>query len=135
MKRDALFTVARFLLPRDDRVRFPDSAAFVTRSLQTFVGDFCPELFQSRGGRFVRVPFCVIRCPRHFIQAPLTENLDSTPMGGLSRWSVTLATARPIYAKAAYMQKQRFIMRSRSRRLAVVARAHAVPPGSRIRLD
>src|SRR5262245_58496022 len=70
IKSDDLLTVAGFLLPRDDRVRFPDSAAFVARSFQTFVGDLSPELFQSQGCRLVRVPFCIIRGPRHFIQAP-----------------------------------------------------------------
>ena len=63
-----------FLLPCDHRVRFPDSAAFVAGSLQTLVGDFRPEHFQSPGCRLVRVRFSVIRYPRHRDQAPVAQN-------------------------------------------------------------
>ena len=54
-----LTTEAGLLLPCYHRVRFPDSAAFVAGSLQTFVGDFRPEHFQSPGCRLVRVSFGV----------------------------------------------------------------------------
>ena len=60
-----LTTEAGLLLPCYHRVRFPDSAAFVAGSLQTFVGDFRPEHFQSPGCRLVRVPFSVVGSPRH----------------------------------------------------------------------
>ena len=67
-------TEARFLPPCYHRVRFPDSTAFVAGSLQTFVGDFRPEHFQSPGCRLVRVRFSVIRYPRHRDQAPVAQN-------------------------------------------------------------
>jgi hypothetical protein len=57
-------------LPRDHSVRFPDSAAFVASSFQGFVGDFRPELFQRRRCRLMRVPFGIIRRPRHLIRLP-----------------------------------------------------------------
>jgi len=52
-------------LPCDDGIRFPDRAAFVAGSLQAFVGDFRPNLFQRPRCRLVRMPFGVIRSPRH----------------------------------------------------------------------
>jgi hypothetical protein len=51
--------------PRDHSVRFPNSAAFVAGSLQGIVGDFRPKLFQRPRSRLVRVPFGIIRSPRH----------------------------------------------------------------------
>ena len=36
--------VAGFRTPRDNSVRFSDSAAFIAGSFQAFVGDFRPEL-------------------------------------------------------------------------------------------
>jgi hypothetical protein len=61
------------MLPRDYSVRFSDSSAFIASSLQRFVGDFRPKLFQLRRCRLVRVPFGIIRSPWHFDQAPLSR--------------------------------------------------------------
>ena len=62
---------ASFSLPRDHSVCFPDGATFVAGSFQAFVGDFRPELFERARRRFVRVPFGVIRCPRHLTTLPI----------------------------------------------------------------
>jgi hypothetical protein len=59
-----------FRLPRDHSVRFPDSAAFVAGSFQGFIGDFRPKLSQRPRCRLVRVPFGIIRSPRHLIRFP-----------------------------------------------------------------
>ncbi len=56
---------AVFCVPRDHGVRFPDRAAFVASSFEAFVGDFCPKLFQRSRCRLVRMPFGVVRSPRH----------------------------------------------------------------------
>jgi hypothetical protein len=55
--------IAGLGLPRDYSVRFPNGAAFVAGSLSGVVGDFRPELFPRC--RLVRVPFGIIRSPRH----------------------------------------------------------------------
>ena len=56
--------------PRNHSVRFPDRATFVAGSCQAFVGDFRPQLFQRSRCRLVRMPFGIIRSPRHS-QAPV----------------------------------------------------------------
>jgi hypothetical protein len=38
--------VAGFYLPRDYRIRLPYGPAFVAGSIQAFIGDFRPKLFQ-----------------------------------------------------------------------------------------
>jgi hypothetical protein len=63
-----------FRLLRDHSVRFPDSAAFVGGSVQGFIGNFRPKLFQRLSCRLVRVPFGIIRTPA----PPLLPN----PHGG-----------------------------------------------------
>ena len=73
-KAKFLTTEAGFLLPRDHRVRFPDSATFVAGSLQTLVGDFRPRaLLKPRSSP------CACVFQRHsvstaFNQAPVTRN-------------------------------------------------------------
>ena len=62
--------VVGFRLPCDHSVRFADSAAFVAGLFQAVIGDFRPELFQRPRCRLVRVPFGVIRCPRHLTKLP-----------------------------------------------------------------
>ena len=57
--------VGAFRLPRDDGVRFPDRAAFIAGSLQGFVCDLRPKLLQRPRCRLVRMPFGVVRNPRH----------------------------------------------------------------------
>jgi len=57
--------VGVFRLPRDDGVRFPDRAAFIGGSFQAFVCDLRPKLLQRPRCRLVRMPFGVIRSPRH----------------------------------------------------------------------
>ena len=58
--------VADFRLPRDNGVRFPDRAAFVAGPFQAFVCHLRPKLFQRLRCRLVRMPFGVVRNPRHF---------------------------------------------------------------------
>ena len=57
--------LAGFCLPGDHSICFPDGAAFIAGSFQTFIGDFRPELLQLCGCRFVGVPFSIIRSPWH----------------------------------------------------------------------
>jgi len=57
--------LAVFCLPRDHGVCFSDHATFVAGSFEAFVGDFCPKLFQRPRCCFVRMPFGVVRSPRH----------------------------------------------------------------------
>jgi hypothetical protein len=52
-------------LSRDHGIRFPNAAAFVAGSFQAFVGNFSPELLQLPRCRLVRMPFGVVRSPRH----------------------------------------------------------------------
>ena len=66
---------AGFRLTRDHSVRFPDRAPFVTGSLQAFVGDFRPKLFQRPRRGLVRVPFGVIRSPRHLLSVPIVAGV------------------------------------------------------------
>ena len=61
--------MAGFSLPRDHGVGFTDSTTFVAVSLQAFVGDFRPKLFEFRRRRLVRVPFGFIRSPGHFFSS------------------------------------------------------------------
>jgi hypothetical protein len=85
---EILATEVGFLLPCDHRVGFTDSAAFVAGSLQTFVGDFCPKVFQNLGRRLVRVPFSVIRCPRHLIRLLCAPKFDGAPTRGLIFYAI-----------------------------------------------
>ena len=62
--------VSAFRLPRDDGVRFPDRAAFIAGSFQAFVCDLRPKLLQRPRRRFVRMPFGVVRSPRHVTSLP-----------------------------------------------------------------
>jgi hypothetical protein len=57
--------VGAFRLPRDDGVRFPDRAAFIAGSFQAFVCDLRPKLLQRPRCRPVRMPFGIVRGPRH----------------------------------------------------------------------
>jgi hypothetical protein len=54
-----------FCLSADHSVRFPDGTALVGRSFQGFIGNVRPQLLQCRRCRLMRVPFSVVRCPRH----------------------------------------------------------------------
>jgi hypothetical protein len=72
-----------FSLPRDHSVCFSDGATFVAGSFQAFVGDFRPKLFKHARRRFVRVPFGVIWCPRHFDHA--RDNSAQSACLGLTR--------------------------------------------------
>jgi hypothetical protein len=65
--------VGAFRLPRDDGVRFPDRAAFIAGSFQAFVCDLRPKLLQRPRCRLVRMPFGVVRSPRHPTM-PLTND-------------------------------------------------------------
>jgi REP element-mobilizing transposase RayT len=58
-------TLRIFPLPGDHRIGLPDRLAFIAKSLQGLVGDFCPNLLQLRCRRLVRVPLRVIWSPRH----------------------------------------------------------------------
>lgn len=52
-------------LSADHSVRFPDGTALVGRSFQGFIGNFRPQLLQCRRCRLMRVPFSIVRSPRH----------------------------------------------------------------------
>jgi hypothetical protein len=52
-------------LPSNHGVRFPDGATLVAGSIQTFIGDFRPKLFQRRRCSFVRMLFGIVVSPRH----------------------------------------------------------------------
>jgi len=71
--------VVPFRLPGDDGVRFPDRAAFIAGSFQTFVCDLRPKLLKGRGGRLVRMPFGLVRSPRHLTDlSQITGASEST---------------------------------------------------------
>jgi hypothetical protein len=64
-RRNFMALAVAFRLPRDHGVHSSDSPAFITGSFQAFVGDLRPRSFSAQVCRLVRMPFGIIRSPRH----------------------------------------------------------------------